>query len=172
VVQALAADGADYPFDISPLPGGTRCRQQLVDPHGFNLTHDIFPEDPVAIARQIAGPGVPGKGFSALLSGPLRSGMSGHGKVENPAAVVCQHKKYTQHLESDRRHRKEVYRNHGFDVIVEEGPPSLRWRFAVADHILAHARFAEANAELLHHDAVRNEIEAERFKTAQPCAVR
>jgi hypothetical protein len=24
VVQALAADGADDPFDVSPLPGGTR----------------------------------------------------------------------------------------------------------------------------------------------------
>jgi hypothetical protein len=33
-------------------------------------------------------------------------------------------------------------------VIVEEGPPSLRWRFAVADHVLAHARFADGNAKL------------------------
>ena len=32
LVQALAADGADDPFDISPLPGGPRCRQHLVDP--------------------------------------------------------------------------------------------------------------------------------------------
>lgn len=91
VVQALAADGADDPFDISPLPRRTRCRQHLVDPHGFDLVHEIFPEDPVAIAQQIAGRGVPGKGFPELLRGPLRSGTSGHGKVENPAAVACQH---------------------------------------------------------------------------------
>src|SRR6187549_916412 len=53
VVQALAADGADDAFDISSLPGGTRCRQHLLDPHGFDLIHEIFPEDPVAIAQQI-----------------------------------------------------------------------------------------------------------------------
>jgi hypothetical protein len=34
--------------------------------------------------------------------------VSGYGKVENPAAVVSQHQKDIQHLESDGRHRKEV----------------------------------------------------------------
>src|SRR5688572_25721865 len=74
--------------------------------------------------------------------------MSGHGKVKNPAAVVSQYQKHIQHLESDGRHRKEIHRNHGLDVIFEEGPPSLRWRFAVANHILADARFADGNAKL------------------------
>ena len=74
--------------------------------------------------------------------------MSGHGKMENPAAVVCQHHKPIEPLESDGRHRKEVDRNHGLDLIVEEGPPSLRWRSAMADHGVAHARFAEGNAKL------------------------
>jgi hypothetical protein len=148
VVQAFAADGADGPFDLSPLPGRTRCRQQLVDTNGFDLIHEIFPEDPVTIAQQIAGRGVPGKGFPELLRGPLRSGMSGHGKVENAAAVVCQHQKHIEHLESDHRHRREGDRQHGLDVIVDEGPPSLRWQFAVADHLLADARLAHGNAKL------------------------
>jgi len=74
----------------------------------IDLIHDFFPEDPVAISEQITGRGIPGKGFPELLSGPLCGGMSGHGKVKNPAAVVCQHQKDIQHLESDRRHRKEV----------------------------------------------------------------
>ncbi len=87
VVQVLAADGADDPFDICPLPGGTWCRQHLVDPHGFDLVHEFFPEDLVAIAQQIAGCSVPGKGFSALLRCLLRGGKSSHGKVENPAAA-------------------------------------------------------------------------------------
>ena len=108
VVQALAANGADDPFDISSLPGRTRCGQHLFDPHSFNLIHEIFPEDPVAITQQVAGRGVPGKGFAELLRGPLRRGISGDGKVENPAAVVSQHQKHIQDLESDGRHRKEV----------------------------------------------------------------
>ena len=68
VVQAFAADGADDPFDISPLPGGTRCRQHLVDLHGFDLIHKSFPEDPVAMTQQIAGRGVSGKGFPSCCA--------------------------------------------------------------------------------------------------------
>ena len=148
VVQALAANGADDPFDISSLPGRPRCRQHLFDPHGFQLIHEIFPEDPVAISQQIAGRGVPRKGFAELLRGPLRSGMSGYGKVENPAAVVRQHQKHIQDLESNGRHRKEVHRNHGLNVIFEESQPSLRWWLAEADHILADARLADGDAKL------------------------
>ncbi len=147
VVRALAADGADDAFDLSSLPGGTRCRQDLFDPHGFDLIHENFPEDPVAIAQQIAERGVPEKGFPELLRGPLCGGMGGHGEVENPAAVVCKRQKHIQDLESDGRHRKEVDRNHGLDVIVEEGPPRLRWRLPVPDHVLADARFADGNAK-------------------------
>jgi hypothetical protein len=51
VVQALAADGADDAFDTGSLSGGTRCRQHLFDPHGFDLVHERFPKDPVAIPR-------------------------------------------------------------------------------------------------------------------------
>ena len=98
VVQVLAANGADDPFHVSSLPGRTRCRQHLFDTHGFDLIEDFFPEDPVAISEQIAGRRVPGKGFAELLSGPLCGGMSGHGKVKNPAAVVIQHQKDIQHL--------------------------------------------------------------------------
>ena len=148
VVEALAADGTDDPFHISSLPGGTRCRQHLFDPHGFDWIHDIFPEDPVAIAQQMTGCCIPRKGFPELLRGPLRGGMSGDSKVEDPASVVSQHQKHIQDLESDGRHRKEVDRNQSLYMIVEEGPPSLRWRLPVADHVLADARFADGNAKL------------------------
>lgn len=146
VVQALAADGANDAFDIGSLPGGTRCRQHLFDPHGFDLIHEIFSEDPVAIAQQVARRSVPGKGLPELLIGLLCGVMSGQGKVQNPASVVSQHQKCIQHLESDARHRKEIDRNHSFYVIVEEGPPGLRWRITMADHVLADARFADGNA--------------------------
>jgi len=51
-------------------------------------------------------------------------------------------------LATKNHNRKEVHRNDGLHVIFKEGPPSLRWRFAVADHVIAHARFAEGNATL------------------------
>jgi hypothetical protein len=54
--------------------------------------------------------------------------MSRHGKVQDPAAVVRQHQKHVRHLETNGMHGKEVDRHHGLDVIVWEGPSSLRWR--------------------------------------------
>ena len=138
VVQALAANGADVAFDISSLPGGTRCRQHLCDPHGFDLSHDIFPEDPVAIAKRKAGLGVPGKGFPELLCGLLHGGggMPGHGEVKNSAAVLSEHQKHIQHLGPNGWHGEDVHGENRLDVVFRKRAPSLhqgcegglRWR--------------------------------------------
>jgi len=55
--------------------------------------------------------------------------------------------RYVQHPEADSRHREEVHRDHGLDVIVEEGSPGLRWRLAMAHEILADAGLANIDAE-------------------------
>ena len=98
--------------------------------------------------QQIAGRGVPGTCFPDMLRGPLRSGMSGHGKVENPAAGRGPAPERHKAPGSDRRHRKEVDRHHRLEVMFKVGPPPLRWRFAGADYVSAHARFADGNANL------------------------
>ncbi len=92
MVQAFAADGADDAFPISSLPRRTRCRQHLFDPHGLHLVHDFFPEDPVAIAEQMAGCGVSGERLRgvAARSTPRwderlrQSGESGGGREPVP----------------------------------------------------------------------------------------
>ena len=43
-VPTVAADGADDAFDINSLPGRTRCGQQLFDPYGSDLIHELFPK--------------------------------------------------------------------------------------------------------------------------------
>jgi hypothetical protein len=42
---------------------------------------------------------------------------------------------------------EEVHRHKVLDVILQEGPPSLRWRLPVTDHVLAHASLADVHAE-------------------------
>ena len=64
VVQALAANGADHPFDVGALPRRTRGRQDLLDSHRFHLLDEGLSEDPIAIAQQIAGSRILGEGFS------------------------------------------------------------------------------------------------------------
>jgi len=59
--------------------------------------------------------------------------------MQNAPPVVRQHQKHVQDLEPDREHRKEVDRNHGLHVGVQEGPQGLGGRPAAAHQVLAHA---------------------------------
>ena len=49
VIQALAANGADHPFDIGTLPGRPRRRKHLFDAHGLHLVDEILPQDPIVV---------------------------------------------------------------------------------------------------------------------------
>src|SRR5260370_29091881 len=148
VVQALAANRSDHPFHISTLPWRARRGQHLFDPHGVDLMREVMPKDPIAIPQQIARRGVPGKGFPQLLYSPFRCWTSGHGEVENPPAVVCQHQKHIQDLKPDRRHREEINGHHTLHMVLQKGSPGLRWRSSPADHVFAHAGFSDVDPEL------------------------
>ena len=56
---------------------------------------------------------------------PFRSGVGRDAGVEEPAALVRQHEEYVQDLKADCRYSEEVDRQHGLNVIIEEGPPGL-----------------------------------------------
>ena len=81
VIQALPANRADYPLDIGSLPRRPGRREHLFDTHRLHLLHEVRPEDPIAIAQQIAWCRLPGEGFAQLLNGPLRSRVSGDAKM-------------------------------------------------------------------------------------------
>ena len=74
--------------------------------------------------------------------------MSGDIKMDDPPAVVREHYEHIENLKSKRGHGKEVDRNHGLDMVVKKGPPRLRGRMAVTDHVLAHARLADVDIQL------------------------
>jgi hypothetical protein len=82
------------------------------------------------------------------VAGPLGSGMRRDTEVEDPTPIVRQHQEDIQDLEPDRRHREEVDRDHGFDVILQKGAPSLGGRPAMTYHVLADAGLADVDAEL------------------------
>jgi hypothetical protein len=49
VIQALAANGADHPFDIGTLPGRPRRRKHSFDAYGLHLVDEILPQDPIVV---------------------------------------------------------------------------------------------------------------------------
>ena len=50
MIQALATDRADQPFDVSSLPRRPWRRQHLLNALRFHLIHELLAEDPVAVA--------------------------------------------------------------------------------------------------------------------------
>ena len=77
-----------------------RRRQNFADAHVSHLFSEAIPEDSIAVAQQVARELVKGKGFSQLLSGPLRGGVGGHVAVENATPVMGQHQKHVKDLEA------------------------------------------------------------------------
>src|SRR2546427_196415 len=73
--------------------------------------------------------------------------MGGDAEVEDPASVMSQYQEYVEDLEAHSRNSEEVYRYQVLHVILQEGPPSLRWRLPVTDQVLAHAGLADVHTE-------------------------
>jgi hypothetical protein len=108
VIQALPADGYNYPFYVCTLPRRTRRRQHLFNTHRLHLLYKFVAEDLISVPQQIAWCAVPGECLSQLLSGPFRRRMGRDGEVDNAPPLMCQHQKYIEDLESDRRHHEKV----------------------------------------------------------------
>src|SRR5438128_5161355 len=73
--------------------------------------------------------------------------MGGDAEVEDPASVMSQHQEYVEDLEAESRNSEEVYRYQVLHVILQEGPPSLRWRLSGTVHVFAHAGLADVHTE-------------------------
>src|SRR5215467_3294306 len=69
-------------------------------------------------------------------------------EMEDASAVVSQNQEHVKHLKSDGRHSEEVHRDHALDVILQERLPGLRGWIAPAYEVLAHAGFADVDAQL------------------------
>src|SRR3569833_602390 len=103
VIETLAANTANEPFDIGSLPGRARCGKHLFNDHRLYLIDKVLPENPIPIAQKILGRAVPRKDFPQKQGGPLRGRMGSHRKVHDSSALMRQHEKDIKDLESDRR---------------------------------------------------------------------
>ena len=78
---------------------------------------------------------------------PLGRWMRGDVEMNDSPSIVSQNQEYVEHLKTDRRNGEEVDRHDGPDVILKEGPPGLRGRLSPTCKVLAHARFADIDAQ-------------------------
>jgi hypothetical protein len=104
--------------------------------------------DGIAIMQQVAGSTVPREGLGNLLCRPFRSGIGGYVEMQQPAPLMGQNEEDKQDSKIDSGDNEEIRGDQAMHMIIEEGTPRLRGRFALANHVLGHRRLRHLDAEL------------------------
>ena len=77
MVEALAPDRSDEPFDMAILPRRAWCARMVTNPHGSQSAMDDCPLKPVAIPKEIARGLIPGECLGELARDPFRRQVCG-----------------------------------------------------------------------------------------------
>ena len=125
MVEALPAQGPDYPLHLGILPGAVRSNDHLFDaesPHSLperQAVHRIPVADHEARRLFVA------ERLHDLLRCPLGRRVLGHVEVDDPASIVREHDENEQNAERSCRHGEEINRHKITDMVVEKRPPGL-----------------------------------------------
>jgi hypothetical protein len=126
VIQAVAAETPDEPFDVRILPWTPWSNHYFFDAH---VSHPLPKQDvidAVPIAQQIPWGFVPGEGIYDLLSGPFRCRMLRDVEVDDATSMVGQDEQHEEHFVCHRRHDKEIKGDQVLDMVVQKGLPRRR----------------------------------------------
>ena len=148
MVQALSADRADQPFDVSVLPGRSRCRWSVPDAHGSETSRYGMAIRGVSVADEVSGRLLPWEGLGDLSGDPVGRRIGGDVDPDQVASLKPDDHQAIEQLEADGRHDEQVDRTDVRDVIAQEGLPALRWRPASSDHVLGDGRLGDLEAQL------------------------
>lgn len=95
----------------------------------------------VAISQQESRRFIIWKGIHDLLGRPSRRRILSHVEMHDAALIVTQNDEAIEQAEADRRNDEEVDGRDVADVVLEERPPILRRRLAMANHVSRDRRF-------------------------------
>ena len=126
VVQTLAPDRADYPFDVRILPGGFGSRHDVLDAHGGNCGPEGRAVNAVSVPDQVPRPCVPGEGLPDLLCSPRGRRLCRDRNMHDPAPVMAKHHEDEENRERRRRDGEKVDGHQASDVVPQKRSPRLR----------------------------------------------
>ena len=125
VVQTLAANRANYPFDHGILPWRLRRDELLFEAQALNSVHKIRAIDAIPIPEQIARWDSVGESLDHLLRRPGSRGRFGDIEMQDFAALVRQDQEDIQHTEGSGRYGEEIHCDQCLSMVLQEGLPSL-----------------------------------------------
>lgn len=149
MVEALASDGADDPFDERVLPRRLRGDQDLFDARKRDLAAEGLAVDGVPVSKEKAGFGsVSGKGLDDLLCGPLGGRMAGDVEVKDLPSAVGKDDEADEELEGHGGDDEEVAGRGDGEVVCEVGAPGLGRGLPGTGHVLGDGGLGDFDAEL------------------------
>jgi hypothetical protein len=147
VVQAIPSDRSDQALNVGVLPLLTRCHWSIAKPHGVQPLLEGLAKGAITISHMMARRPVPGKGLRDLMRDSFRCRMRGHADMGKPPPPVMQDNEAKQHPKCDRRNDEKIDGGDCLGVIVQKGPPGLRWRTTSPRHVLRHRRLGDIDPE-------------------------
>jgi len=147
VIQTIPSDRSDQALNVSVLPRRTRCRWSIPNPHDVQPLLEDFAKGAVTIPNKMARRTVPGKGFGDLMRKPFCRRMRGHADMDQLSSPVMQGDEAKQHPYCDRWNDEQIDGDNRAGVIVQKGPPGLRWRSPDPQHVLRHRRLGNIDPE-------------------------
>ncbi len=100
VVETLAANATNHPFDVRILPWRARRRPNLVDAESRDAPAELRSIDSISVSQHEARSTLPGKGIDDLLRGPLCRRVVCDIEVSDPSPIVTE---YDENEENSKR---------------------------------------------------------------------
>src|SRR5450759_3441799 len=148
MVQALPADRANEPLNVSVLPGLSERNRPISNTHGAQTLHEDWPVRGVPIPNEVSRRMVPWESLGDLARDPLRSRICRYPKRHPNPSSMTQNDKAIEDLERDRWKDKKVDRRDAVGMVAQKRAPALRWWPRVAAHIPSDCRLSDFEAEL------------------------
>ena len=108
MIQAVSPDRADEPFDVSVLPGRSRCRWSVADTHGREASGCWMAVRGISITDEVSRRLLPGKGLGDLSGDPVGRRVGGDVDPHRLASLKPDNHQAVEQLEADRRHDKQI----------------------------------------------------------------
>src|SRR5215204_806384 len=128
MIEAFAPNGSNQPFDNAVLPRARGSRHHLLDVGTRQRVVHCSAVHSIAITNQVTRCIPIHYSFNHLLGRPFRCGVLGDVEVQNFPPPVSENDEDEQHLETKRRHIKEIDSHDFISVILKERLPVLGWR--------------------------------------------
>ena len=149
MIKAFATDRSDDSLDVRALPRRAEGNDDFLDAHVLDSILELVAVDAIAITNHVSWGCVMRERLDDLLRRPLGRWIRCDVEVDYHAAMMAEYDEAKQDAKRRCWHREEVNSDDVGQMIVQECPPGLRRRLAMADPVLVHSSLGRLVAKEL-----------------------